>query len=88
MLVQGGQLYWTFPFSKTSLPYLLNQLNSSQSDTFINVCKLLAIPYYLQTLDQDIDVFLKDQFVKPGNTKGGSITVPLTPCLTGLESAV
>jgi hypothetical protein len=26
--------------------------------------------------------------VKPGNTKGGSITVPLTYCLTGLESAV
>jgi hypothetical protein len=25
---------------------------------------------------------------KPGNTKGGSITVPLTSCLTGLESAV
>jgi len=24
---------------------------------------------------------------KPGNTKGGSITVPLTSCLTGLESA-
>jgi hypothetical protein len=24
----------------------------------------------------------------PGNTKGGSITVPLTSCLTGLESAV
>jgi hypothetical protein len=23
-----------------------------------------------------------------GNTKGGSITVQLTPCLTGLESAV
>jgi len=23
-----------------------------------------------------------------GNTKGGSITVPLTSCLTGLESAV
>ncbi len=23
----------------------------------------------------------------PGNTKGGSITVPLTSCLTGLESA-
>jgi hypothetical protein len=27
-------------------------------------------------------------FVNPGNTKGGSITVPLTSCLTGLESAV
>jgi hypothetical protein len=26
--------------------------------------------------------------VGPGNTKGGSITVPLTSCLTGLESAV
>ncbi len=26
--------------------------------------------------------------LKPGNTKGGSITVPLTSCLTGLESAV
>ncbi len=25
---------------------------------------------------------------KPGNTKGGSITVPLTSCLTSLESAV
>jgi len=25
---------------------------------------------------------------KPGNTKGGSITVPLTSSLTGLESAV
>jgi hypothetical protein len=25
---------------------------------------------------------------KPGNTKGGSITVLLTSCLTGLESAV
>jgi hypothetical protein len=24
--------------------------------------------------------------VAPGNTKGGSITVPLTSCLTGLES--
>jgi hypothetical protein len=26
--------------------------------------------------------------VESGNTKGGSITVPLTSCLTGLESAV
>ncbi len=28
------------------------------------------------------------QYHKAGNTKGGSITVPLTSCLTGLESAV
>jgi hypothetical protein len=26
--------------------------------------------------------------IKPGNTDGGSITVPLASCLTGLESAV
>jgi hypothetical protein len=26
--------------------------------------------------------------VSPGNTKGGSITIPLTSCLTGLESVV
>jgi hypothetical protein len=27
-------------------------------------------------------------FAAAGNTKGGSIIVPLTSCLTGLESAV
>jgi len=27
-------------------------------------------------------------WLHPGNTKGGSITVPLTSCLTALESAV
>ncbi len=26
--------------------------------------------------------------IKPGNTKGGSITVPLTSCLTGLDKSV
>jgi hypothetical protein len=27
-------------------------------------------------------------YIGAGNTKGGSITVPLTSCLTGLEPAV
>ncbi len=31
---------------------------------------------------------MKELKVSPGNTKGGSITVPLTSCLTRLESAV
>jgi hypothetical protein len=31
---------------------------------------------------------LKSLMDKAGNSKGGSITVPLTSCLTGLESAV
>jgi hypothetical protein len=30
----------------------------------------------------------KEQCTRPGNTKGGSITLPLTSGLTGLESAV
>ncbi len=30
----------------------------------------------------------QDRLSRPGNTKGESITVPLTSCLTGLESAV
>jgi hypothetical protein len=29
-----------------------------------------------------------DLWLVPGNTKGGSIIVPLTSCLTGLELAV
>jgi hypothetical protein len=31
---------------------------------------------------------LPEHCMDPGNTKGGSITVPLTSCFTGLESAV
>ncbi len=31
---------------------------------------------------------VSDDLVNAGNTKGGSVTVPLTSCLTGLESAV
>jgi hypothetical protein len=30
----------------------------------------------------------QSEFVKPGNTKGGCITVLLTSCLTDLESTV
>jgi hypothetical protein len=30
--------------------------------------------------------YYKHQQIKGGNTKGGSITLPLTSCLTGLES--
>jgi hypothetical protein len=32
--------------------------------------------------------FREASMLQPGNTKGGSITVLLTSCLTGLESAV
>jgi hypothetical protein len=35
-----------------------------------------------------VDHQTNDSKVKAGNTKGESITVPLTSCLTGLEFAV
>ncbi len=31
---------------------------------------------------------LRPTWVGPGNTKGGSITVPLTSCVTGLDESV
>jgi len=43
------------------------------------------------SLTDDARVVIYDHhmfIVQAGNTKGGSITVPLTSCLTGLESAV
>jgi hypothetical protein len=42
------------------------------------ICMFAYHPIYLSV----------NQLVSPGNTKGGSITAPLTSCLTGLESAV
>jgi hypothetical protein len=35
-----------------------------------------------------VHVLVLSLWLKSGNIKGGSITVPLTSCLTGLESAV
>ncbi len=39
-------------------------------------------------MDKHTDRHREKTMVQPGNTKGGSITVPLTSCLTDLESAV
>ncbi len=41
-----------------------------------------------QTLLTRLPAVTSTTFNLSGNTKGGSITVPLTSCLTGLESAV
>jgi hypothetical protein len=38
--------------------------------------------------DASISALTGGMHYKPRNSKGGSITVPLTSCLTGLESAV
>jgi hypothetical protein len=43
---------------------------------------------WLHDLPINMKLRQKDLLVCPGKTKGGSITVPLTSCLTVLESAV
>jgi hypothetical protein len=53
----------------------------------------LAAKYFFYPLQLKPFFFLtvvqyEHAIVRPGNTKGGSITLPLTSCLTGLESAV
>jgi len=45
-------------------------------------------PSSLTTPGKEARVFVDGGGVGAGNTKGGSISVPLTSCLTGLESAV
>jgi len=53
-----------------------------QSDQF-------ALQSYKLKIDELEALFIADcQNGNTGNTKGGSITVPLTSCLTGLESGV
>jgi hypothetical protein len=43
----------------------------------------------LQAQQKNTELFLINfAMVKPGNTKGGSITVPLNSCLTGLDKSV
>ncbi len=43
---------------------------------------------WLKTRPRFGPVSLSLSMLKPGNTKGGSITVPLTSCLTGLDQSV
>jgi len=57
-------------------------LRSFRLFTFLSVCFSICLSLHLFATPS---VRLS---VCPGNTKGGSITVPLTSCLTGLESAV
>ncbi len=59
------------------------------------MCTLLNKIHYTCTTDTDLyylPAFIFDvvslSYLESGNTKGGSITVPLTPCLTGLELAL
>jgi hypothetical protein len=54
------------------------------------IVKNLKINYLVKLFIVLFNLYTSNHFKKvhPGNTKGGSITVLLTSCLTGLESAV
>ncbi len=52
---------------------------SNSLQTFVN---------YVRKSFYDIGPSSSGALVEPGNTKGGSITIPLTSCLTSLESVV
>ncbi len=60
---------------------LLVRLEPTSSKAPFKINRLLAQPQIYNKLK----VLARD---KPGNTKGGSITVPLTSCLTGLDESV
>ncbi len=71
------------PFSFTLLLCLPVCTAQSLSFSSISSQPFISLPFFLSAYLSSTS--RKDT---PGNTKGGSITVPLTSCLTGLKSAV
>ncbi len=63
-----------FTFATAQAPAFLSQLSDTMLLSQTGHCY-----FSLSTVPSSI---------RAGNTKGGSITVPLKSCLTGLESAV
>ncbi len=60
--------------------------NNSNIPMYPNKNKVCIFPYFLQVVLHTRTYTLV--IPCPGNTKGGSITVPLTSCLTGLDWSV
>jgi hypothetical protein len=58
-----------------STPVLIRHLWQLKTVVFLHWCLICTL-------------LLCSAYVQSGNTKGGSITVPLTSCLTGLEISV
>ncbi len=84
-----------------STPGLIRHLWQIKTVVFLHWCLICAVllwvplkdalkycSYQLAWTHSTLKVFLALSRLSPGNTKGGSITLPLTSCLTGLESAV
>jgi hypothetical protein len=91
----GGHLYRAFPLSKVSsarglsgsIQLKLPTLPDDRRPTGRSHLSETAVGR-MQFLTRARDRTNLPLMIYPGNTKGGSITVLLTSCLTGLESAV
>ncbi len=76
------QVQFTQPLIKVSLPSQVK---------WKNIERLMKIAMFAAQKWLPLLLFGQPSFhrmVRPGNTKGGSITVPLTSCLTGLKESV
>jgi hypothetical protein len=82
-----GSVY-LFRFALCSLSFLFHKyaLFHCNAEHFLTeCCKLLSSSVVTLFIEERA---ISNGMIEPGNTKGGSITVPLTSCLTGLESAI
>jgi hypothetical protein len=60
------------------------------TEVFVFLCVCVCVCVYCVLVCVYVYVHIVStcrMLTDPGNTKGGSITIPLTCCLTGLESA-
>ncbi len=89
-----GQCYKTFcPYFGDPLVFVPDKLfQPSLTNTVLLGTKKCFITFDTSETESNGEETLLHLYfsyiVWAGNTKGGSITVPLTSCLTGLESAV
>jgi hypothetical protein len=76
-----------------------NTLAYYDTETIIAVKSFIVLALFIDRLKWSLALLVRvvkwvmqkfnhKYWTRAGNTKGGSITVPLTSCLTGLESAV
>ncbi len=71
-----------------STPVLIVHLWQLKTVLLLNWCLIHAVTFGMSVSFIDLFKITFHRLVYTGNAKGGSISVPLTSCLTGLESAV
>ncbi len=83
----GGALYNKGEFKECTVPFSIANVRDGVTPKAAAKHKLLFSKLATDTF-ANVNEPLMRSMVRSGNTKVGRITVPLTSCLTGLESAV